>query len=100
LQYVGKHNAFAHVCEHARHRTPQRYEIFDELSSSFSSLIEHDFRANVFRVCRDGKPLHPPHPVSAKATPGPLARSAAQALAKAARPGQAFSGSCSGCGAG
>jgi len=29
-----------------------------ESSSRFSSLIEHDLRANAFRVVREGKPLH------------------------------------------
>jgi hypothetical protein len=63
---------------------------FDESSSRFSSLIEHDLRANALGICRVGKPHHTPHPVSAKATPGPLAHSAAEALAKAASAGQAF----------
>src|SRR5262249_44409098 len=29
-----------------------------ESSTRFSSLFEHDLRANAFRVCREGKPLH------------------------------------------
>src|SRR5215510_14595004 len=29
-----------------------------ESSSRFSSLFEHDLRANAFPVCREGKPLH------------------------------------------
>jgi hypothetical protein len=29
-----------------------------ESSSRFSSLIEHDLRANAFGVCREGEPLH------------------------------------------
>src|ERR1700746_2345649 len=29
-----------------------------ESPSRFRFLIEHDLRANAFRVCREGKPLH------------------------------------------
>jgi hypothetical protein len=38
-----------------------------ESSSRFSALIEHDLRANAFRGCREGKPLHtfPDHALAA-----------------------------------
>src|SRR5499427_3318610 len=31
---------------------------FHIITSCSSSLFEHDLRANAFRVCREGKPLH------------------------------------------